>query len=96
MLLVSCQMRSSLRHWFNLEQVNYGPKFSSEKHMLLPPQSAQLPFVLWSFRIVAMLERNGMLKITNVGDCGLKLIHEGQIIFSTSPHKNTILIVHIN
>lgn len=29
-------------------------------------------------RIVAMMERNGMLKIANVGDCGLKIIRKGR------------------
>ncbi|CAN1219249.1 Probable protein phosphatase 2C 26 [Linum perenne] len=38
--------------------------------------------------IVAMLERNGTLKVANVGDCGLKLIRGGQIIFSTSPQEH--------
>lgn len=28
-------------------------------------------------RIVAMMERNGKLKIANVGDCGLKVIRKG-------------------
>ncbi|XP_057483289.1 probable protein phosphatase 2C 26 isoform X1 [Actinidia eriantha] len=38
--------------------------------------------------IVAMLERSGTLKIANVGDCGLRLIRKGQIIFSTSPQEH--------
>ncbi|KAK4606772.1 hypothetical protein RGQ29_000847 [Quercus rubra] len=38
--------------------------------------------------IVAMLERNGILKIASVGDCGLRVIREGQIIFSTSPQEH--------
>ncbi|CAL1368467.1 unnamed protein product [Linum trigynum] len=49
------------------------PQFSSGKHMLLPPQSAQLPCKL----IVAVLEGNGTRKFANVGGCGLKLIREG-------------------
>nr|XP_023888373.1 probable protein phosphatase 2C 26 isoform X2 [Quercus suber] len=35
-----------------------------------------------------MLERNGILKIASVGDCGLRVIREGQIIFSTSPQEH--------
>ncbi|XP_038705622.1 probable protein phosphatase 2C 26 isoform X4 [Tripterygium wilfordii] len=35
-----------------------------------------------------MLERNGMLKIANVGDCELRVIRKGQIIFSTSPQEH--------
>ncbi|TYJ97271.1 putative protein phosphatase 2C 26 isoform X2 [Cucumis melo var. makuwa] len=38
--------------------------------------------------IIAMMERDGMLKIANVGDCGLKVIRKGQIIFSTSPQEH--------
>ncbi|CAB4312424.1 unnamed protein product [Prunus armeniaca] len=38
--------------------------------------------------IVATLERNGILKIANVGDCGLKVIREGKINFSTSPQEH--------
>ncbi|GMY12606.1 probable protein phosphatase 2C 26 isoform X1 [Fagus crenata] len=39
-------------------------------------------------RIVAILERNGSLKIASVGDCGLRVMREGQIIFSTSPQEH--------
>ncbi|AES69552.1 putative protein-serine/threonine phosphatase [Medicago truncatula] len=38
--------------------------------------------------IVAMLEKNGNLKIANVGDCGLRVIRNGQVIFSTSPQEH--------
>ncbi|OMP02404.1 phosphatase 2C (PP2C)-like protein [Corchorus olitorius] len=38
--------------------------------------------------IIAMLERNGILKVANVGDCGLRIIRKGQIIFSTSPQEH--------
>uniref|UniRef100_A0A7N0TGR1 Protein phosphatase n=1 Tax=Kalanchoe fedtschenkoi TaxID=63787 RepID=A0A7N0TGR1_KALFE len=38
--------------------------------------------------IVAMLENNGTLKIANVGDCGLRIIRGGQIVFSTSPQEH--------
>ncbi|XP_062172276.1 probable protein phosphatase 2C 26 [Alnus glutinosa] len=38
--------------------------------------------------IVAMLERNGILKIANIGDCGLRIIRDGQIIFSTPPQEH--------
>ncbi|KAA0048594.1 putative protein phosphatase 2C 1 isoform X3 [Cucumis melo var. makuwa] len=50
-------------------------------------------------RIIAMMERDGILKIANVGDygmliiahvgdCGLKIIRKSQIIFSTSPQEH--------
>ncbi|XP_077233066.1 protein phosphatase 2C family protein [Tasmannia lanceolata] len=38
--------------------------------------------------IVAMLEKNGTLKIANVGDCGLRVLRGGQVIFSTSPQEH--------
>lgn len=38
--------------------------------------------------IVAMMERNGILKIANVGDCGLRIIRKGQIMFSTCPQEH--------
>ncbi|KAL5720923.1 protein-serine/threonine phosphatase [Ranunculus cassubicifolius] len=38
--------------------------------------------------VVAMLERNGILKVANVGDCGLKVVRKGKIIFSTSPQEH--------
>ncbi|KAL7152224.1 hypothetical protein ABFS83_04G082700 [Erythranthe nasuta] len=38
--------------------------------------------------VVAMLERNGTLKIANVGDCGLRVIRKGQIVYSTSPQEH--------
>ncbi|KAG2271641.1 hypothetical protein Bca52824_066196 [Brassica carinata] len=39
--------------------------------------------------LVPMLEEVGVLKIGNVGDCGLlKLLRQGQIIFSTTPQEH--------
>ncbi|XP_071687997.1 probable protein phosphatase 2C 26 isoform X2 [Rutidosis leptorrhynchoides] len=35
-----------------------------------------------------MLDENGILKVANVGDCGLKVIRKGQIIFSTFPQEH--------
>ncbi|CAK7330421.1 unnamed protein product [Dovyalis caffra] len=35
-----------------------------------------------------MLERNGILKIANVGDCGLRAIREGRVYFSASPQEH--------
>ncbi|XP_021909923.1 probable protein phosphatase 2C 26 isoform X3 [Carica papaya] len=35
-----------------------------------------------------MLEENGIIKIANVGDCGLRVLREGHIIFSTSPQEH--------
>ncbi|XP_043703015.1 probable protein phosphatase 2C 26 isoform X2 [Telopea speciosissima] len=38
--------------------------------------------------IVSMLENNGTLKIANVGDCGLRVLRKGKILFSTSPQEH--------
>ncbi|KAI3450286.1 hypothetical protein Pfo_006951 [Paulownia fortunei] len=38
--------------------------------------------------VVAMLERNGILKIASVGDCGVRVVRKGQIIYSTSPQEH--------
>ncbi|KQK02827.1 probable protein phosphatase 2C 1 isoform X2 [Brachypodium distachyon] len=38
--------------------------------------------------IIAMLEKNGTLKIASVGDCGLKIIRKGQVMFSTCPQEH--------
>ncbi|CAA7406240.1 unnamed protein product [Spirodela intermedia] len=35
--------------------------------------------------IIAVLEKDGTLKIANVGDCGLRVIRKGRVIFCTSP-----------
>ncbi|XP_047177789.1 probable protein phosphatase 2C 26 isoform X2 [Vigna umbellata] len=35
-----------------------------------------------------MLEKNGTLRIANVGDCGLKLIRNGHVVFSISPQEH--------
>ncbi|KAJ4978421.1 hypothetical protein NE237_009201 [Protea cynaroides] len=38
--------------------------------------------------IVAMLEKNGILKIANVGDCGLRILRKGKVFFSTSAQEH--------
>ncbi|XP_020273990.1 probable protein phosphatase 2C 1 isoform X4 [Asparagus officinalis] len=38
--------------------------------------------------IIAMLEKNGTLKIASVGDCGLRVLRNGQVIFSTQPQEH--------
>ncbi|XP_026440156.1 probable protein phosphatase 2C 26 isoform X3 [Papaver somniferum] len=39
-------------------------------------------------RIVAMLEKTGVLKIANVGDCGLRVLRKGRLIFATTPQEH--------
>ncbi|KAL4189596.1 hypothetical protein AMTRI_Chr08g207950 [Amborella trichopoda] len=38
--------------------------------------------------IIAMLEKNGILKIANVGDCGLRVLRKGEIVLSSSPQEH--------
>ncbi|XP_057548328.1 probable protein phosphatase 2C 1 [Amaranthus tricolor] len=38
--------------------------------------------------IIAMMETNGILNIANVGDCGLRVIRKGQVMFSTCPQEH--------
>ncbi|XP_065034790.1 probable protein phosphatase 2C 1 isoform X3 [Musa acuminata AAA Group] len=38
--------------------------------------------------IIAMLEKDATLKVANVGDCGLRLIRRGQVVFATSPQEH--------
>ncbi|XP_074279410.1 putative protein phosphatase 2C 1 isoform X3 [Silene latifolia] len=38
--------------------------------------------------IVAMMQQNGILKVANVGDCGLRVIRKGQVMFTTCPQEH--------
>ncbi|GMP89813.1 hypothetical protein CsSME_00041210 [Camellia sinensis var. sinensis] len=53
------------------EEVNYDPQ------ILLKKAHAATSSIGSATVIVAMLERNGSLKIANVGDCGLRVIRKG-------------------
>ncbi|KAA8543703.1 hypothetical protein F0562_021551 [Nyssa sinensis] len=64
------------------EEVDYDPR------ILLRKAHATTSSIGSATVIVAMLERNGILKIANVGDCGLRVIRKGQIIFGTSPQDH--------
>ncbi|KNA13092.1 hypothetical protein SOVF_119950 [Spinacia oleracea] len=63
-------------------EVNYDPQ------VLLGKAHAATSSIGSATVIVAMMERNGILKIANVGDCGLRLIRKGQIMFSTCPQEH--------
>lgn len=39
--------------------------------------------------VVAMMEGNGTLKVANVGDCGLRVIRKGQVVFTTCPQEHS-------
>ncbi|KAF7816168.1 putative protein phosphatase 2C 26 isoform X1 [Senna tora] len=64
------------------EEVNYDPQ------ILIRKAHAATSSIGSATVIVAMLEKNGTLKIANVGDCGLRVIREGRVIFSTSPQEH--------
>ncbi|XP_052175822.1 probable protein phosphatase 2C 26 isoform X2 [Diospyros lotus] len=64
------------------EEVNYDPQ------ILLKKAHSATSSIGSATVIVAMLEGNGVLKIANLGDCGLRVIRRGQIIFSTSPQEH--------
>ncbi|GMH07438.1 hypothetical protein Nepgr_009278 [Nepenthes gracilis] len=64
------------------EEVNYDPR------MLLRKAHAATTSVGSATVILAMLDGNGILKIATVGDCGLRVVRKGQIVFSTFPQEH--------
>ncbi|KAK6935674.1 hypothetical protein RJ641_032704 [Dillenia turbinata] len=64
------------------DEVNYDPQ------TLLKKAHAATSSIGSATVIVAMLERNGILRIANVGDCGLRVIRKGEVIFSSSPQEH--------
>ncbi|XP_054819281.1 probable protein phosphatase 2C 26 [Prosopis cineraria] len=64
------------------EEVNYDPQ------NLIGKAHAATSSIGSATVIVAMLEKNGTLKIANVGDCGLRIIRSGHVIFATSPQEH--------
>ncbi|XP_058075471.1 probable protein phosphatase 2C 1 isoform X6 [Magnolia sinica] len=65
------------------EKVDYDPQ------ILLRKAHAATSSIGSATVIVAMLEKNGTLKIANVGDCGLRVLRKGQVVFSTSPQEHS-------
>ncbi|XP_031400746.1 probable protein phosphatase 2C 26 isoform X3 [Punica granatum] len=58
------------------------------EEMLLKEAHAATSSVGSATVIIAMLERGRILKIANVGDCGLRVIRQGKVVFSTSPQEH--------
>ncbi|XP_065847781.1 probable protein phosphatase 2C 26 isoform X1 [Euphorbia lathyris] len=75
-------MANALSFLRDEEQVNYEPQ------ILLKKAHAATSSTGSATVIVAMLEKHGILKIANVGDCGLRIIRGGQIIFASSPQEH--------
>ncbi|KAL9320096.1 hypothetical protein ACSQ67_011935 [Phaseolus vulgaris] len=65
------------------EEVNYDPQILIRKAHAVTSSTGSA-----TVSIVAMLEKNGTLRIANVGDCGLRLIRNGHVVFSTSPQEH--------
>ncbi|CAA2953605.1 probable phosphatase 2C 26 isoform X1 [Olea europaea subsp. europaea] len=77
--------RELMAHASNLvedEEVQYDPRTLIKKAHAATSSTGS------ATAIVAMLERNGTMKIANVGDCGLHVVRKGQIVFSTSPQEH--------
>ncbi|KAL3850568.1 hypothetical protein ACJIZ3_012450 [Penstemon smallii] len=64
------------------EEVNYDPR------NLIRKAHAATSSIGSATAVVAMLERNGILKIANVGDCGVRVLRKGQVVFSTSAQEH--------
>lgn len=64
------------------EEVNYDPQ------LLMMKAHAATSSKGSATATVAMLERNGILKIASVGDCGLRVVRKGQIVFATCPQEH--------
>uniref|UniRef100_A0A0E0JEG7 Protein phosphatase n=1 Tax=Oryza punctata TaxID=4537 RepID=A0A0E0JEG7_ORYPU len=64
------------------EEVNHDPQ------LLLMKAHAATTSVGSATVIIAMLDKTGILKVASVGDCGLKVIRKGQVMFSTCPQEH--------
>ncbi|CAL9196288.1 probable protein phosphatase 2C 26 isoform X1 [Musa acuminata AAA Group] len=64
------------------EEVSYDPQ------ALMRKAHAATSSVGSATVIIAMLEKDATLKVANVGDCGLRLIRRGQVVFATSPQEH--------
>nr|XP_016513604.1 PREDICTED: probable protein phosphatase 2C 26 [Nicotiana tabacum] len=65
----------------NKEEAKYDPQ------ILIKGAHAATSSIGSATAIVAMFE-NGILKIASVGDCGLRIVRKGQMIFSTFPQEH--------
>ncbi|KAK6163196.1 hypothetical protein DH2020_000060 [Rehmannia glutinosa] len=80
--LFSCELMANASRFVEDEEVNYDPR------SLIRKAHAATTSIGSATTVVAMLETNGILKIASVGDCGVRVIRKGQIIFSTSPQEH--------
>ncbi|KAK4855900.1 hypothetical protein QYF36_012103 [Acer negundo] len=80
--LFSRELMANTSYLVEDEEVNYDPQ------ILIQKAHAATSSIGSATIIVAMLERNGTLKVASVGDCGLRIIREGRIIYSSSPQEH--------
>ncbi|XP_071936034.1 probable protein phosphatase 2C 26 isoform X3 [Coffea arabica] len=80
--LFSRELMSKASSLVEDEEVSYNPR------TLIQKAHAATSSVGSATVIIAMLEKNGTLKIASVGDCGLRVIRKGQVVFSTSPEEH--------
>ncbi|MQL83488.1 hypothetical protein Taro_015978 [Colocasia esculenta] len=64
------------------EEANYDPQILMGKAHAATSSKGSATVIL------AMLDKAGTLKIASVGDCGLRVIHQGKVIFCTSPQDH--------
>ncbi|KAK4363707.1 hypothetical protein RND71_018948 [Anisodus tanguticus] len=76
--LFSRELVSNISSLARNAEVNYDPR------ILIKGAHAATSAIGSATVIVSILE-NGILKIASVGDCGLRIIRKGQMIFSTFP-----------
>ncbi|KAJ4808823.1 Protein phosphatase 2C [Rhynchospora pubera] len=80
--LFSRQLMSHASNFFADEEINCDPQ------ILLRKSHEATTSVGSATVLFAMLEKNGTLKIANVGDCGLRIIRKGRVIFATCPQEH--------
>ncbi|KAK4788635.1 hypothetical protein SAY86_019954 [Trapa natans] len=80
--LFSRELMTKALSLLSVEKASYDPQ------MLLKEAHAATSSVGSATAIIAMLDREGILKIANVGDCGLRIIRNGKLVFSTSPQEH--------
>lgn len=64
------------------EEVNYDPQILIRKAHAATSSKGSATV------IIAMLEKSGTLKIASVGDCGLRVLRNGRVVFSTQPQEH--------
>ncbi|XP_072981042.1 probable protein phosphatase 2C 26 isoform X1 [Typha angustifolia] len=80
--LFSRELMANASHFVMDEEVNYDPQILLRKAHAATSSRGSATV------IIAMLEKSGTLKIANVGDCGLRVLRKGRVVFATSPQEH--------